>query len=316
MMTNILRVLLYGSQGFRRNFWLSIIAIMTMVTTLITISMVVLTSVAAQQQYKELNKKIDYTIFIKDSVSLEDLEIMVAKIERRAEVDTVTLRSKDDARKRFQELFPDNPELTTAITDSNNPLPREVTVTFREPQKVPEFNTFVKDTQKELILETSYKDTELSINRYIRGVEFFSRVGIAFALFYLLTAVLVLMNTVRLTIHSRRAEVEVMRLVGGSPAYIRGPFIVEGVLYGIIGALITGLLSWLVLMQIDALVSESFAAGASDAFRDLFGTILGPNRQGGVGVLLGLLFGVQLAVGILLGGLCAWVGVRRYLREQ
>jgi cell division transport system permease protein len=317
MKYSLWRILLYGVRGFKRNIWLSVIAIITMTMTLMTITVFALGDIITTQRYEEFNTKIDYLVFLKDEASDADVSLLQTQIQARPEVKEVHFVSKDDARKQFDEDFADVSEFKGIITEDRNPLLREITVKFNDVKQIGSFDSFVsQDRFKQLIFFTSYKDNQQNIDNYLRVTGFMKIISLSFAAFFTLIALLVILNTIRLTIHSRKDEVEIMRLVGASPGFIRGPFITEGVLYGIVSALISVCISWFVLVQLQTLVSQSFNLGTTNLLTDIFGKSLGTGGTDAIMTLLSYLFILQLGVGILLGVICSVIAVRRYLKEQ
>lgn len=316
-MNSILRIVRYGIQGFRRNFWLSLIAIITMTITLLTITIFAVGDVVANKKNEEFTKKnIDYVIFVKDSASDTDLTLFRTQLSGRPEVLKLDYLSKDDARKQFDELFGADPDLKGIISADSNPLPREVTVKFNDANDIDSFDSFARqDKFKEIVEKTSYQNNKQVIANYVRVTTFLKVLGIAFTAFFLIIAMLVILNTIRLTIYSRREEIEVMRYVGATQGYIRGPFIVEGVLFGVLSALITGIISWVVLSQLQSLITQTFKTGSTNVITDLFASTLGVGQSSAVSGLLASLFTLQLLVGILLGIICSVLAVRRYLKE-
>ncbi len=315
MITNISRIIIFGIRAFRRNFLLSIVAIITLTATLLTLSLFVLADGMARQQYSESDKKINYIIFLEDSATDQDLEVLTNEIKARPEVKEVMLHDKAEVRERFEKLFSDLPKLSGIITDSSNPLPREIEVTFTTPQSISSFDELAKKEQyKKAIERTSYQDNKSQIDYYLQRTKFVRTLGASFAVFYLLVAVIVVFNTLRLTIHSRRDEVEIMRLVGASPGFIRGPFLIEGMLYGVLSSLLAALVSWPILGQLQALAQQSIA-GDQNTFIALFGaSFAAGNAESTVG-LLTYLFVLQITAGLILGVFCSFAAVRRYLKE-
>lgn len=312
-----LRVIGYGVQGFRRNIWLSIIAIITMMMTLLTLTGVSLGDQIATKKYQEFSQKnVDYAIFIKDTASDVDISQLRTQIEARDEVLNVDFIDKVEARERFEELFGEDPTLKGVISEENNPLPREITVKFKDPESISGFNEFIEQERfDEIVEKTSYERNQSVIENYVRTTNFLKVFGIAVSLFFILVSVLVVLNTIRLTIYSRRTEVEVMRFVGATQGYIRGPFIVEGVLFGLISALIAAIISWLFLHQLDALLADSLGTGNQNVITDLFKDTLRVERHSIVGLVLAKLFLLQLVAGLILGIACSVLAIRRYLKE-
>lgn len=316
-MNSIFRIIRYGIQGFRRNIWLSVIAIITMTITLLTITVFAVGDVVVNKKNEEFSKKnIDYVVFIKDTASQPDVDLFRTQLSAQPQVLSLNYVSKDDARKQFDELFGNDPDLRGIITDDNNPLPREINVRFSQANAISTFDQFVsQDKFKAIVDKTSYQNNKQVIDNYLRLTTFLKIIGIAFTCFFLIIAMLVILNTIRLTIYSRREEIEVMRYVGATQGYIRGPFIVEGVLFGIISALITSVVAWGVLTQLQSLVTQTFNSGATNAITDLFASTLGVGQSSVVSSLLAYLFFLQLLVGILLGIVCSFLAVRRYLKD-
>ncbi len=318
MMQTLGRIIAYGISSFRRNIWLSVIAIITMTMTLLTLTSFTLGEQVIAKKYQQFSQtNVDFAIYLKDSASDLDITQLQDQIKAQPEVTSEVFIDKDAAKARFNSLFSDDPNLKGVITDDSNPLPREITIKFDDPKHIDQFNTFTQQARfKEIIDSTSYQNNRSAINNYLRTTNFLRVFGVALSIFFIVVAVLVLLNTIRLTIHSRRTEVEVMRFVGATQGYIRGPFIVEGVLFGLISAIISALLSWVFLNQLELLISQSFAAGNANTITDLFGDTLLKGGQSAVGGVFTVLFILQLGVGLLLGIVCSILAIRRYLREQ
>jgi len=317
-MNSYLRVLGYGIQGFRRNLWLSVIAIITMTLTLLTITAFTVGDIVANKKYQEYSQeKIDYTIFTTDTASDQDVESLFEQVKVRPEVLSAAFTTKEDARKQFEETNRNVPALQGIITDDNNPLPRSITAYFRDPNSIASFNQFITaDKFKDIVENTSYKNNADSIENYLHFTKVLRIFGLFFTAFFILIAVLVILNTIRLAIFSRRTEIEVMRLVGATQRYIRGPFIVEGMLFAIISALLTCLLTWLILVQIDALVvQQTVRTGLSDQIAQLFTSTLESGGGSSLNSLLFYLFVIQHLSGAVLGTVCSLLAVRRYLKE-
>lgn len=312
------RIIAYGISGFRRNIWLSVIAIITMTMTLLTLTSFALAEQVITKKYEEFSQQnIDYAIFLKDSATDLDISQLQDQIKERTEVSSIDFISKEQAREKFNSLFGDDPDLKGVISDDNNPLPREITVKFADPKFISSFNNFIEqDRFKDIVDKTSYQKNQTAIDNYLRTTNFLRVFGLAISIFFILVSVLVLLNTLRLTIYSRRTEIEVMRFVGATQGYIRGPFIVEGVIFGLISAIIATSLSWLFLNQLEVLISQTFVAGNANVLTDLFADTLIKSGQSMVGSVLTVLFLMQVIFGLVLGVFCSMFAVKRYLKEQ
>jgi cell division transport system permease protein len=318
-MMALLRIFSYGIQGFRRNIWLSVIAIITMTMTISTITIFALVNVAANARYQELNGRINYVVFLKDEASEAGISQLRSQIENQPQVQAVTYTTKEEAKAEFERDFESVDLLKGAVTSENNPLPRQLKVTFTDPTYIDAFHTFTTQERYSAIVERSsysQQDNKERITRFIRFTNFMKVFGLSFTLVFIVIALLVIFNTIRLAIFSRREEIEIMRLVGATRGFIRGPFILEGVLFGFMGALISAVIIWTLLMQLKEFLVASFSLQESNFVTDLFGTALnGVASNEGVNALFLQASLAQICIGVLLGTLCSYWAVRRYLKE-
>ncbi|MBU6389568.1 ABC transporter permease, partial [Patescibacteria group bacterium] len=303
--------------GFRRNIWLSVIAIITMTLTVTTITIFALGNVVAAKKYQEFNNRIDYNIFIKDSASDADVSQFRMLIGQRGEVASDTYLSKDAVRQRFEHEFAGEASLKGLFTPDNNPLPREIDVRFKDPKDIASFNSFVRQNRfQQIVDDTSYRNNSQEIDTYIRLTNFFKIFGLSFTGLFVIIAILVILNTIRLAIYSRREEIEIMRLVGATRGYIRGPFLMEGVLFGVLGSMISAVLAWVFLRQLQTLLESSFNTQTTNFITDLFGSTFGVITNGSTfNTFFAQIFLMQLAIGLILGVFCSYIAVRRYLKE-
>lgn len=316
-MNSLFRIIVYGIQGFRRNIWLSIIAIITMTLTVTTITVFALGNVVANKKYQEQNDKIDYNIFIRDEASDADVAQFRTQVTNRPEVEKIVFVSKEDARKNFDQFFGSEADFKGLITDDNNPLLREIDVKFKDPNQIDSFNQFVsQDRFQQIIYRTSYIYNRNLISNYLRLTNLIRVFGISFTVFFVMIAILVILNTIRLAIYSRREEVEIMRLVGATRGYVRGPFLIEGILFGLIGALIAGIITWTFLHQLQIVLASSFNDQTTNFVSDLFGSSFGSIANvSGFNALFAEVLLSQIVVGLALGLACSLIAIRRYLKE-
>lgn len=316
-MNSFFRVIWFGIQGFRRNVWLSLVAVFTMTLMLISITIFALVNVAARQAYTDFNNNIDYIIFLKDDATAADVEALQLEIKGRSEVEQSTFFSKDAVRQNFDEIFSGEQSLQGVITADNNPLPQEIDVTFKDVNKIKDFNTYLTQSRFQPIIEkTSYVDNEKAVTNYLNFVKFIRYFGISLTVFLVLVAIVVVFNTIRLAIFSRREEIDIMRLVGATWQYIRGPFLVEGFLYGILGALLGSLAMYGLLYKLLALVSEDLNILNINSITVVAYLTKATLEDGaGFGTVFNEIIVLQVVLGVILGMMCSAFAVRRYLKD-
>ena len=216
------------------------------------------------------------------------------------EVKDVNYISADQALANFKEKHQDNAVLMESLQELGNPLLPVLNV---EAQKASQYDAIVnflgQERYKNIVDKINYQQTKPLIDRLSTFTNKVSRGGVIISLILALVAGLVTFNTIRLAMYNFRHEVSVMRLVGASNWYIRGPFLVEGVIYGVIAAVSTTILLFVSLYFLSPKIN-SLVPGSDllSWFKANF---------------FGLLF-FQAGVGILLGGVGSLVAIRKYLR--
>ncbi len=193
-----------------------------------------------------------------------------------------------------------------AISQTDNPLPASLRVKPEDPNRLSELRTFLdkEDIQALQSEETSYSgDRKEAIDKITATTDFFQRAGVISVLVFTTISMLIIFNTIRMAIFNRRDELNIMRLLGASTWYIRGPFIVETVLYGIVA----GLISVLICGTLFTLSSNTFEASslglldigfANTFFTDNYWKILG----------------IQVGIGVFIGAASSYSATRRYLK--
>ncbi len=236
------RVFKTGFRNLFRHAWLSIAATAIMVITLVIVAFFAFSALFLQNQLQAVKDKIDLTIFLKDDASPDQINQLKTDIIALENVRGVTYVSKDDALERLRKSSKDGEKLAKTAKDIGNPLPASVEVRTRELENLEGLNQQIKDSkQSSIIASSSIDDSDIRkkiVERIVSISRAVSNVGTIISLAFLIISLLIIFNTIRMAIFTRREEIEIMKLVGGTKWFIRGPFLVEGAMYGIIGATI------------------------------------------------------------------------------
>lgn len=305
---SIERVIKAGFVNFFRNAWLAVAAIAVMVITLSIVLFSVIANATFANTITQITERIDVSVYLNDDVGKNEgqREQLISQIKRLENVKSVGFISKDQALERYKEQNDDNLDLLVAISQTDNPLPASLQIKPHNPDNIEPIRQFleqpnIKALQSE---ETSYSgDRKEAIDKIGQATTFIRRAGVAGVIVFALISVLIIFNTIRMAIFNRKDELTIMRLLGASTWYIRGPFVVETVFYGVVSAVISVLLSSIVF----SIQSNAFNAStlglldiqyASDYFARYFWTILA----------------IQLAIGILIGAVSSTIATRRYLK--
>jgi len=281
-------------EGFWRNIVMSLAATATMVLMLLLLAglLIVVTGLNAGLDYFE--SKVEVTAFVRDGSSQQRIEEVLTTVRGLPEVAAVTFVTKDEALQRFREYNAarGQPDLVDVLP--SNPLPASIEVDLSDPLVYAQVAGALEDERDvvdNVVENQSVVNALLIVTDRLRlaGMIVLGLVG--------LTVFFIVINTIRLAVVARAREIEIMRLVGASDAFIRWPFIFEGIFVGLVGATVTlGLL---------ALAYEPLSRAMFAIFEVL------PLRFGEFVVRDVAV--VVLATGVGLGAIGSWVAVRSYL---
>ncbi|MSU76267.1 ABC transporter permease [Patescibacteria group bacterium] len=301
-MNSFTRIIKSGFVSFYRNGWLSVAATGIVTFALVLVSTFVLLLLLGSSVIKNIQQKIDVEVFFKDDAKVADIITIKDQLAQNSNAASVRYISKKEALEIYKGQNDRNQKLLNQISEEANPLPASVQVKAKNPDKLDAFNqTLESDFAKPMIESRSDKENRDIIQRLQRIVSFIRSLGIFISLVVLTFAILVVFNTIRITIFSRREEIEIMRLVGASNWYIRGPFVVEGVFYGVIATAIAMLIVYLVVL--------AFGPALSGYLRDINEDVPSYFRAN-----LGIILVVQLITGIGVGVISSMIAIRRHLK--
>lgn len=286
-------------------------ATLLMTLTLAMISISLLISFAIKDTSNKISSKINLSIYFRDDAITDDKIIAfgeeLKKIEEVAEVQFI---NKDKALEIWRR-FPINQEIKDPVSQDFNPLPRSLEVRTDNPDDIEPTAASISqaDTNKLICGDClSYGKNKEVVDRLVAGTRTAQQAGWLLSVIFGLIAVLNVFNIIRLTIITRSDEIEIMRYVGASNSFIRGPFIIEGIFYGLFATVITTILVPLLAYLVSQFGSSSNLGVVSIAFQ-----LLDANLYQYVLNHLTTLVIVQLAVGVLAGVIVSLISIRRYL---
>lgn len=301
---NVKRVARYGLISFVRNGFVSLAAVLIMTITLLVVAGLFIFGAALGNTLEELTQKVDVTVYFTTSAAEADIQAMQRSLEALPEVAAVTYVSRDEAIAAFRERHK-NDQLTLQALDElgENPLGAALEIRAKETSQYESIARFLEAQQGEgggaAIDKINFYQNKTAIDRLTNIIETSRRLGIGIALALAFSTLLIAFNTIRLAIYTAREEIGVMNIVGAGHWYVRGPFMIAGVLYGVV----SGLVVLLVLYPLTLWMGPG-----SERF---FGTF---NVFSYFVEAFPLLFLVVMGSGIALGALSSYLAVRRYLR--
>ena len=304
--TTAKRVARYGLIGFIRNGFVSLSAILVMTITLFVIATIMISNAALSSTLADLTNKVDITVYFTPQATDTQVQNVKQALLALPEVKSVDYVSAEDALTAFKKRH-QNDQLTLQALDelSGNPLGASLEVRAKDTSQYERIAKYLAAQQAQnnadgqSIDKVNFEQNKTAIDRLTNLIQTSRSLGIGVALVLALASVLIAFNTIRLAIYTSRDEIGVMNLVGASNWYVRGPFMVSGVLYGLVSGLFV-----LVVMYPGAL----WLGPASQRFLGTF------NVYDYYLSNFPLLFLVIIGSGVALGALSSFLAVRRYLR--
>lgn len=242
------RMCRYGINNFSRNAWLTIAATAVMTITLL----IVFTTVAARSVLAEtvgqLRDKVDMSIYLKTETTDEQADAIIDEIKELSSVRSVTYVSATSAREAIVQENKNDVQYLEAIKEATNKNPAILRIIIEDINDTSQLAAFVADNK--LLKASLDPDREpsfagerrASIESIGRAVGFAEKVGLGASLLFVAISSLIIFNTIRMAIFNRKEEIQMMKLIGADRSFIRGPFLVEAIVYGFIAALLaTGL---------------------------------------------------------------------------
>lgn len=300
------RVIKTGMVNFVRNVSLSVAATAVMVVTLTIVLFSLIANATFTHTIDQINEKIDISVYLKDDVTDKQREALIAQLKGIDNVKSIDYVSKDQALEQYRADNQENLDLLLAISQTDNPLPATLQIKPKNPALIDGIKTVLEKPEAKALQsdETSYSgDRKEAIDKITNATAFFRKAVFIGIIVFAVISMLIIFNTIQMAIFNRRDELTIMRLLGASTWYIKGPFIVETMLYGVIAAIISlSLCNALFVVQAQAFDASSLGLldikYANQYFADNFWTF----------------FAMQLLGGMAIGALSALIATKRYLK--
>jgi len=293
-----------AGQSIIRNKWLTFATVTVMTLTLFTISVFIILNILVNSTIDTVKSRIDLEIYIKDSIT-EDLILDAEKdVSKLPEVKNVQYLTPADALKKWQEKYKNNSKLYQAVGEDNNPLPASLVISLYKVEDIGKINSlFVGGKYQAITESTSYQKDGNSdiVNRLIAFSYYIKEGGIALCLVFLITSLIVVLNTIRMTMYTRKEEIEIMKLVGATNWYIRWPFILEGAFYGFISMIIASI-GLIVALKFGGPYLQTYLQDYSANFF---------NSLNAYGLMI---LGWQFLISIFVGVVSSTIAIGRYLK--
>lgn len=315
ILTYFKRIIRSGFINFWRNGFLSFSSVVVLTLSLAAFGLLIFGSAFGRTLIQEVKSKVDINVYFTLSADEPSILDLKKTIEKLPEVDKVEYISRDQALTAFKEKWKDNTLILQGLTEvGDNPFPAVLNIKAKEPSQyagiaafLDSKNALTKDSTT-IIDKVNYNQNKLVIDRLGRLIPSIEKAGSVIAILLVIVAIIITFNTVRLVIYTAKDEIAVMKLVGASNSYIRGPFVMSGVMYGLVSGIFTLIVLAVFAYYTDAAIIKF--AGVQDT-RD-FGLIINVFSKYFIDNF-GQIFLIIMGSGIVLGAISSYLAVRRYL---
>lgn len=298
------RVARYGLIGFIRNGFVSLAAVLIMIITLFVAVGLVISGAALQSVLKQLTEKVDVTVYFTTAATDEQVQELENSLKALPEVAGVSEVSREAALAAFQERHKNDQLTMQALQElGDNPLGASLEIRAKDPSQYEAIAKFLDSQQTtgagSAIDKVNFFQNKAAIDKLTELITTSRKIGLAIAVIFGLASLLIAFNTIRLAIYTARDEIGVMNLVGASTWYVRGPFVISGILYGVISGAFVLLVMYPIVVWLGP-GSEQFL-GTFNVYTYFVSNFA-------------MIFLIVMGIGISLGALSSFLAVRRYLR--
>ena len=301
-----LRMCRYGVNNFTRNAWLTIAATAVMTITLFVVFLSFVSHSVLVDTVDQLRDKVNMSIYLKTDTTQEDTNAAVAEIKKLSSVVDVTVKSPEQAREDFVQDNKTDSGALDAVKEATNKFPWTLNVKVTDINDTSQLADIVENneavsTHVDPDRDPSFAGTRRSAIESIgRAADFAQKIGIVASVVFVGISMLIIFNTIRMAIFNRREEIQMMKLIGAERSFIRGPFLVEAIVYGFFAALVATGLGFMLLM---------FAAPSLQVYEiNVDPTINLMTYYAGFVIL------AMIGIGAIIGVISSLLATRRYLK--
>lgn len=305
MITGIRRVVKAGFVGFWRSAYVSLASIFVLTVALFVIGSTIFVDQLLTKSLDTLQSKVDINVYFVPDAPQDEIDRILNAVEALPDVASVEYTSREEALRLYRERNQDDEIAMQALEElDDNPLGANLAIQAKETSQYEQVARFLQE-QKDLeqpqtpVIDTVNYDNNKgsidSLTAFVNGVEQASLIVLSILL---IAAVLITFNTIRLAIYTAREEIAIMRLVGAGNMYIRGPFMLQGVMYGFLAGILTMALFYPILIWLGPRTEDFFELNLLAYYTTNFGEI----------------FGVLVGIGVVLGLVSSILAITRYLK--
>lgn len=304
--THTKRIIRSGYRNFVRSGFTSLASILMMVITLFVITSLIFVQTALQSSLKDIKEKVDVTVYFVPGADEDLISNIKSSLSKLPEVKEVSYTSQEEALTQFKDKHANDYLTLQALDELNsNPLGATLNIKAKDPSQYESISKYFENDNAiskgalNIIDKVDYHQNKMIIDRLNAIITGAGRLGFAVSLILIIISIIITFSTIRLIIYMSREEIGVMKLVGAGSKYIRGPFMVSGMLVGITASLITIVLFIPISIWLGNQVTDFIGINMFTYFKSNFFQ----------------LFVIMLGAGIILGSISSFFAIARYLKK-
>lgn len=282
-------------QQIGRNKGMSFASVLAITAMMLILGLFFVISVNINLFSEMIQKDYDYVeVYLKDDVDEKQVDNIKGKLENISGVKNIEYRSKQEALKIMKQRWGESGYLLDSLGD--NPLPDSIVINAEDNETANNINKFAKKIDGVEDVKY-YKET---VDKLTKASNFLQYSAIVIMIFLIVVSVIVVSNTIKLTVLNRSKEISIMKYVGATNWFVRGPFLIEGIFLGIVSSMIAAALTWLIYIQIEKLIGDDIMV--------ILSSPLVPADYLAVNLLV-----IFLAIGVSVGASGSIVSMRKFL---
>jgi len=238
-MLSLYRIIKFSFQDISRNFWLAAATITILILALLSVNILMTVRVISENASSAVQEKIDISLYVKPDVPEAQINSLKEKILQFEKVKSVVYVSKEEALQDFRSKYENNQEVLSALKElGQNPLSPSLIII---PNNFSEASLLINELRMiddPIIESRDFSDNTMVLSKIDNITKRINDIGLVIIIIFVLTSILVVYNTVRVAIYTHRQEIEIMRLVGASNAFIYLPFVFSAFVYSLVSVVI------------------------------------------------------------------------------
>ncbi len=304
-MTGIRRVVKAGFVGFWRSAYVSLASVFALTVALFVIGATMFLDQLLTTSLNALQSKVDINVYFVPEAPEAEIDRLQTALEAMPEVDFVKLTSREEALEEYRMKNQNDEVAMQALAELNeNPLGANLSIQAKDTTQYEKISAYLEEQkaneqpQVPVIDKVNYLDNKESIDRLTSVINATEKASFVVMIVLLIASVLITFNTIRLAIYTAREEIAIMRLVGASNMFIRGPFMLQGLMYGLIAGILALLIFYPIMVWLGPRTEAFFELNLLTYYLDHFGYI----------------FFVLVGIGIVLGLVSSTLAIARHLK--